>query len=642
VNRAGGVVRADWNRLYQGSEGEYYHAATMPGDGSLLRVKVTPPEDSRKLYRQRTVNPGPGSDFSQWEYSGQYNAIIVAAASLGSEVSIIWVKTNKEIRRTRSMDNGASWGSAELIDYTVSATVSGLAAAYNPGGDLAIFFADQDKVYVKRQDNGQWQAKAAWDKTTGILSGVTTLYDSDWQMLVTGRDTAGNYKLWAITCGDGGSVPAGSWSALQELASAPAAGQFEYRQPSLDKPDVFRCCFIENFTGTDSYSRPYLTHSIPGTTFGEGLWREAEPFDLTTEYGLAMANHGNEAWLSMPSGVWRASMAEAGIDLTADVISVRQKAAEGTGSLAVELKNDDGKYAAPGEGGLGILNIGCQIKLAAGYVTPAGNEYSPGSAYRLEAYEHTSGSGRASLVLHARDGWKALADWSARQQLRWNRAAAEKNVRDIMAFILGRAGLRLEVKSGSGVITGFYPDFTVSPGENGTTAIKKLISFVPDVIFIEGDDAYLVNPLSTDGTVYAYGVDHMIFEGSYRCGSPAVNRVQVEGYDIGTGGIILADRFNWNEIKKTGERFTQVGDRNLNTAEAAGQRGEAVLRRAEMEAADGEITVPVNCGQQIYDVIEVTDMQAGLVAQKKRVLGLTLVYQPGRGEYRHCMALGAV
>ncbi len=50
-NKNSGVVRLDWTRLYTGSEDDYYHAVTMPGDGSLIRVRVTLPGDSRKLYR---------------------------------------------------------------------------------------------------------------------------------------------------------------------------------------------------------------------------------------------------------------------------------------------------------------------------------------------------------------------------------------------------------------------------------------------------------------------------------------------------------------------------------------------------------------------------------------------------------------
>ena len=74
-NKIAGVVSYDWSRLYTGPEDDYYHALAFAGDGSLIRVRITPPADGNKLYRQRVTSPGPGSDFSQWTYTNQYNAV---------------------------------------------------------------------------------------------------------------------------------------------------------------------------------------------------------------------------------------------------------------------------------------------------------------------------------------------------------------------------------------------------------------------------------------------------------------------------------------------------------------------------------------------------------------------------------------
>lgn len=74
-NRVNGVVRLDWTRLYTGNEELCPHAVTIPSDGSLVRVGTTPAAQTRAMYCQRVAAPGPGSDFSQWSYTGQYNII---------------------------------------------------------------------------------------------------------------------------------------------------------------------------------------------------------------------------------------------------------------------------------------------------------------------------------------------------------------------------------------------------------------------------------------------------------------------------------------------------------------------------------------------------------------------------------------
>ncbi len=96
------------------------------------------------------------------------------------------------------------------------------------------------------------------------------------------------------------------------------------------------------------------------------------------------------------------------------------------------------------------------------------------------------------------------------------------------------------------------------------------------------------------------------------------------------------------KIDRLYDRLSQLEDRNIDTVADAQQRGEDYLRRAEIESGSGSIRIPVNCGQQLYDVIDITDSQAGLDAAKKRVMGLVLVYNPRRAQYEARLSLGAV
>jgi hypothetical protein len=641
-NKVAGVFRLDWARLYTGSEDDYHHALAMPADGSLVRARITLPSDSRKLYRQRITSPGPGSDFSTWTYTGQYDCVVVAAAAQGTEVSIFWINASREIRRIRSTDSGATWGSPELIDYSPSNAIRGLAAAYKANGDLAIFFADASTLYVKKRLGGSWQSSASWDKTTGDLSGVGAVYDSDWDLLVTGKDTAGDFKVWSLAYGDGGQVPAGTWSPLKELASAPSGGDFEYGSPFLDKPDVFRCFYIEKFSGSQSYDRPFWSHSVLGAAHSDGLWREPVPFNLSSQYGLAMAHDGSYCWLTNAHGVWRAGLAEQTLDLSVDVISLRQETEAGRGSLTAELRNDEGQYASPGQGALAVLDRGCQLELGLGYATPLGNEVSTRPAFWLGAWDHVSQPGQASLVLRAFDGWHLLGGWRARHLFRWNKDSDEMSVKELLEFVVGRVGLKLVVKSQSSVLTGFYPDFTIHPGARGDDVIRRLLSFVPDVIFVEGTTAYVVNPQSSDSSAYSYGQGHAILQGLYGTGAWPLNRVRVEGYDPAADEPIIVERFSWDEIERLHDLLGMVEDRNLDTVARAQERGDAHLREAEMASLQGRLRVPVNCGQQLYDVIDVTDSRAGLSSARRRVMALALVYDTRRGAYQQTLSLGAL
>jgi hypothetical protein len=216
------------------------------------------------------------------------------------------------------------------------------------------------------------------------------------------------------------------------------------------------------------------------------------------------------------------------------------------------------------------------------------------------------------------------------------------SVKQILEFVLSRVGLKLEVKSQSSVMTSFYPDFAINPNNQGETVISKLLFFVSDVLFIEGNKGYIINPLDTDNSVCSYGLTPPIFEGRYRKGAQAVSRVQVEGCDPVSEEPIVVDSFAWDEVDRLYDRLRQLEDRNIDTVAKAQARGEAYLRAAEIESFSGRFRIPVNCGQQLYDVVDITDNRAGLEAEKRRVLGITLVYEPRRGEYEHRLSLGAV
>jgi hypothetical protein len=366
------------------------------------------------------------------------------------------------------------------------------------------------------------------------------------------------------------------------------------------------------------------------------------PFNLSSEHGLAIAHHDSYCWLPCPNGVWRAKLSEESLDLSADVLSIRHELSKDEGRLTVELDNTSGRYATPGEGELTVLDVGCQLEVRPGYTTPQGNEASPGLAFQISAYEHTSSAGKVSLTLYAIDGWNLSRDWCARHQFRWNQATNKMSVKDMLAFVLGRCGLRLEVKSQSSVLDSYYPDFSIQPASQGDAVIRRLLSFIPDVVFIEGGRAYVVHPTASDSASYAYGLDHPILEGRYRRGAWESNRVQVEGYDPVNGAALIVDSFSWSEIDRLYDQLERLEDRNIASVSQAEQRGEAYLRHAEIAATRGAIRIPPNCGQQLYDVIAITDQRVGLSSVKKRVTGIILNYNPLRGEYEERLLLGAV
>jgi hypothetical protein len=216
------------------------------------------------------------------------------------------------------------------------------------------------------------------------------------------------------------------------------------------------------------------------------------------------------------------------------------------------------------------------------------------------------------------------------------------SVKQIAAFLLARVGLELEVKSQSAVITGFYPDFTIHPGDRGEAVMQSLMASVPDLLFLEGTKGYLVNPQAADAAEYSYGQNHGITRGKYVDKAWTANQVRVEGVNPAAGTPIVIDTFSWAQLDYFSDWGRHTADRNITTVNAGQALGAAALRKAEIESGSGEVCVPVNCGQQLYDVVEIKDPGCGLTGAMKRVLGMQLNYRPERGEYEQTILLGGV
>ncbi|MDP3063788.1 MAG: hypothetical protein Q8O40_11365, partial [Chloroflexota bacterium] len=557
-----------------------------------------------------------------------WGALVYAFAVDSTTTTAIYINT--------SSDYGATWSGWSLLQ-TATGAVGYLAAAIKDTNTALLLYSVGATVYSKKRSGGTWGAAAAWTNSVASVTGLACLYSQDFNVAITGTDSLSDYKIWTTIYGDGYSQAANTWSALREVSRASAGSNVQFRAPFLAYPDVYRLTFVEKYTGSVAYSRPYLSFSPATADYVNNLWHEPVPFNLASQYGLAIAFSSTAAWLTTPAGVWQASLTTAALDVTADVLEAATETEPTGGRLRLVLRNDDGRYNNPGTGANAVIKPGGELRLSLGYRTASGPLVSAGPTYWIEGWEHTSDQGKATFVIHARDAWGLLEGWRSRRQYAW--AQGEKSVFQLLSFLLARAGLESSsLGSTSSTLVNLYPSFTIHPSERGATAVQRLLAMVPDVIFFREHHAYIKYPQAGDASDYSYGTDHAVLRGHYNSDRRQANRVQVfgEGY--------FAESFQWSDIEAAYDRVRQVDDLNLNTAALAQDRADTELRRQDIAATSGEIVVPTNCGQELYDVISITDAPAGLAAAKRRLLGLGLRYSAGGGSptYEQRLSLGAV
>lgn len=639
-NKVAGVERLIFTRLYTGAEAESHHSACIAGDGSLIRARLS----GGKIYRQRVASPGAGSDYTSWTNTTKVTGKPIALCASGSEVSLFWVDGTlgaERLRRLVSTDNGATFPTdEEVANLGADAACTGLAAAYSANGSLVVFLCKgtDDRVrWARKPSGGAWSSylsiapvAGATIKDVGCCSPVSG--NETWPMAYTGTDSSGNACLWIGKYDYTPNTIAGTTVHAQSQASA-----YTYKKPYLAAPDSVRLWFLEDYTGTTAYTRVFFSYTVSGSAWSDVLLTEPQPFNHTCAYGLAPAVSANDVWLCKPAGVWKATKSTASSDLSADVLRFVEKVTPRHSELKVEMANDDGGYnTLPA-----ALDVGSELRLAIGYATTAGNESMWTAYYDVQAIEWACSGGRATLVLTATGQLDRLDRWKAPRQFRWNKdGATEKNVRDIIKYVLARAGLAVTVTSASSVLTGFYPDFTIYPNQSGASISEELMSYAEDVIRNNLDKAEIVDAQASDAADYAYGAGHTIIEARYMRALPETTRVRAEGRS--GADPVLDEAYDFTNLDKAGQRYHYIFDLDIDLAAEATDRVSAVMRDMVVETSQGSITVPANAGIQLYDVLEITDSRAGLSAVKRRTAAYITHYDARKKVFAHDIGLSGV
>jgi len=649
-----GIKRLSWTRLYEGSEPDSHHGIAFDDQGNMHRIRAAA---SNALYRQKITSPGPSSDYSQWINIATDCAGPCAIAAYGAKVYIFYKTTANVLWKYYSHDYGESWDDAQLVSY---ADVLSMAACWWGTGDIVVCFALKASQLngITLDTSTQEATQHTWaDGNHPLLNtdGIGATFNASTpacELVLAGKESDTPYNhfdLWRAWFSD-----TYNFGALESFLMSPDGEGVTYEYPDCHLPasaqdyETNLIIAVEKFTGTTAYTRPLACHMVKGTYWSDTTFTEPKPFlDIAPTYGLRLQSTSDYWWLERPDGVWRAPRPAASpLDLTKDIITLIQSVVAGlvpAHSLRIELDNSKGQYANPGSGALASLRLRSEIVLKLGYKTTAGNGTSEAGTYWIDSWEYSSKPNMSRFILNCLDGWGLMDRWTARYQMRWNKDAVNpKSVWQILYQILARAGIKLTntpPKPQSSAINNFYPDFTVNPGTRGDSAIRRLLSFVPDKLVFRGREAFTKNPLASEASCYSYGTDHAILSGKYT-EAVTVSRARAIGRDV-SDNRILEEALDWDLLALAIDQLEQDYDPNLQTAARAQERADAILRQISLRAERGNLVIPTNVGQELLDVVKVTDERCGISEENYRILAIQTDYDRRQGIYIQRLALCA-
>jgi len=637
-----GIKRLSWERLYEGSEADNHHGIAFDGQGSMHRIRA---DSSNKLYRQKVTSPDDQSDYSQWTQLAADCYGPCAIAAHGARVYIFYRTTANVLWKYYSHDYGQSWNNGQLVDY---ADVLSMAATWWSTGDIVVCFAAKASELNAIVLDSSDQETSQHTHSEPITHPLTATYGigasftpNHIDVVFAAKETAEPYSFIALYRTQLDSNY--DWLAFQYFITAPDGEGVTYEYPDCHNPssaqdyENTQLTAVEKFTGTTAYTRPLICHSVRGSAFSSMAFTEPKPFlNISSSYGLRLQSTSSYWWLERPDGVWRAPRpAGTPLDLTPNILSLNVERR----TLNIALDNSKAQYSPDSSQLTADSSKRSEVVLKLGYKTSQGNEAVEVGRYWIDSWEYSSTPNTSLITLYCLDGQGLAGKWSARFQMRW---PADKRVWEIIQEIICRWGINLTSPGGvpkSSAVDNLYPDFTIQPGTTGDAALRRILSFIPDALIFDGNEAYVKDLKDDEASSYSYGTAHVILQGEY---SEAVSLTRARA--IGRAedeSRIVEDAFDWPNLELGIDNLEQSYDPNLQSAARAQERADAILRKASLRAERGNLVVPTNVGQELYDVITVTDARCGITSKKYRVMRIDVQYAPLGGQYQQRFTIGA-
>ena len=642
-DRDAGTIRLRWQRWYEGSEPDGPCGAAVPADGSLLRARIDP--SGGALSHQRVASPSESSDFTSWTSLGTVAVTPrLGLSAAGTRAMLATVRSDGVTVEVReSTDSGAGFGSSSAV-ATAGATATAVSCALQSDGSAAVLYAVSGVVYaVTRAGTGAWSSPQAWTLSLASVSALAAHFQLDYSVLVSGATAAGDQGVWATTLGVGGQSQPGNWSPLAELAAASSGTSVSYLATGAALAGVPRGLFVESYSGGGAYDRVHIAGGVALSAWFDFLWRDPRPFEHASPHGLAVAADGGDAWLCSPGAVWHAAVSAPVTDLSADVLEADLEQGLERGRLRLVLSNDDGRYNA--DRAPAALAPGGELLIGPGYETTAGAETSEGPRFWITSLRRRRRGASSAVELEAVDGWGLLRAWTASRQLTWS--AGGDSAFQVLRDIARRAGLTAFLTNASVEATTLRPAFAVRAGENGATAVSRLLEMLPDVLVVSGVDAALTEVRANDSTDYAYGASQSA-DGHIALELRAGDRPVPAGWARVFGDGVFAEAVDEAALRDGASTAIAVDD-NLTAQPRADARAATLLRQAALAAPRGELVARANVGQEVNDVITIADESLGMRPfpyafpltfptvgpTKFRVAALRLRFARGRAQPRY-------
>lgn len=657
------VPRLAWTSLYTGSESDYYCGAAICSDGSIVRVRS---EAGGDFYRQRITDPAQPTQWSTWVLArAGVSTVCQVAAARGSASGVVRIYVvagapgSRVVYGCESADNGQTWGAWETVaSPPAGSEVKALAAT----DDYVVYAVDlqgvdpDDYLCVVQKSGGVWSAPTA---DTARYAAINTAgvgkEDQYLRIMFYGESSLElRNKSWNVTNS--------TWTAGVVLLAAGSGSNYSYLFPWLLTPDgdVPRYTYVyrEYYNGVPAHGRRML-----GVTPNLDYLTEVVPLPSTGQMQIVLLKGGGYWYLLGSKEAYRAPVYSGGtsekVDLSGYVAGFEAEQGRGArqssgiqsnvtmlgpSRLTLLLENSDGAFRQAGVAGttFAALREGAQLALGLGYRTAAGEEYFWDVPWWIDRLAFVDAGGRGYLRVDCIDAWAYLDRFRVHRQ--------EVFINQTLGYILQRIWWRVcgetTLPATAGLST-VAPIFTFQPGESYADIASRICRRSGVVLSFRSSQTEPTGFASVQPVLaeigaglssYDYGTGaHPVARGVYSAGGQVISHVEVYGTNA------FGEQFDTDRNAQTMRDIVRkVVDKEADTDAKAADVALYVLRAEQMAGNGGWIEVWANVGQELWDVVSITDERANLSIAQRRAVSLLTRYDRRKGELTQRIGLSAV
>ncbi len=648
--------RLTWATLYTGTEPDYYCGAAICSDGSIVRVRS---DSTGNLYRQRITDPSQAGQWQAWALarSGVSTGCQVAAAGPGNGVVRLYAVEgapgSRQVIACESIDHGQTWGAWEVASTPPAGSeVRALAAA----GDWVVYAVDpqgtdpDDYLCAVRKVGGSWQGP--WVASARYASINTA-----------GIALEGDQLRAAFYCEDNLELRTASfdtvslaWAEGTALLKAGAGSGYSYLFPWMLAPDGdlprYVYLYREYYNGSPAHGRRMMA-----ITPCRDYLAEAIPLPSTSLMQAVLLRGGGYWYLLDSREAYRAPIYTGGpterMDASARVVRLEmQEGSDGAqplpgGRLSLWLDNTDGALGQAGTPGTtcAALREGSQVALALGYQTSGGEEYGWQPPMWIDCICFEDGLDREG-VSRLRVDCIGPVEYLGRARAHRQEVFAGQSLGAILQRVWWRVCGKTDAPATAG-LAATVPQLAFQPGESFTSVALRIcrragvgLAFRTAPGAETGFDSVqpVVTEIGTGVAAYSYSPGaHPVLRGSYRQGGQVASHVEV----FGSGAF--GEQLDATRIREMGrDTVLKVVDREAGDNAGAAEVALYRLRWEQMARHSGWIETWANVGQEVGDVVAITDARAGLDSALRRVVGITTRYDREQGLLQQRLWLAGV